>query len=136
MKGSYILLIELKENVNIDIGKLGKIDFNKGFYVYIGSALNSLESRINRHLRSKKNIHWHIDYLLDFAVIINVFYKESLVKEECKISQFFEKKLISINGFGCSDCRCKSHLFYGDYDKIIENIGKLNTKQYHLKENT
>ena len=67
MKGSYLLLIELKDKETIQIGKLGKIDFMKGFYVYIGSAINGLEQRINRHLRKEKKLHWHIDFLLKSA---------------------------------------------------------------------
>ena len=136
MKGSYILLIKLKKSITIKIGKLGELDFKKGFYVYIGSALNGLESRINRHLRHNKNIHWHIDYLLDFTEITNVFYNENSNKEECKISSEFEKRLHFIIGFGSSDCKCKSHLFYGSYNKIISIIKKLKMKQYTLYENT
>ncbi len=136
MKGSYILLLKLKKNITINIGKLGKLDFKKGFYAYVGSALNGLESRINRHLRHKKNIHWHIDYLLDFAEITNVFYNENSVKNECIIANEFEKRLHLIKGFGCSDCKCKSHLFYGSYNEVISIIKKLKMKQYTLYENT
>lgn len=136
MKGSYLLLIELKDKVTIQIGKLGKIDFMKGFYVYVGSAINGLESRINRHLREEKNIHWHIDFLLNSAEIINVFYKENSFKEECKISNEFKKKLQSVKNFGSSDCKCKSHLFYGTYEEIMGIIRKLKMKQYPLNENT
>jgi Uri superfamily endonuclease len=136
MKGSYILLIEVKENCSIDIGKLGKFDFDKGFYVYVGSALNGLESRINRHLRSNKKIHWHIDYLLKYADIVDVFFKENLKKEECRLSSVFEKRLHFLKGFGCSDCKCNSHLFYGSYNEIINIINKLEMKQYTFNENT
>jgi Uri superfamily endonuclease len=136
MKGSYILLIEVKKDRNIKIGKLGKIHFKKGFYAYVGSALNSLESRINRHLRFDKKIHWHIDYLLKYAEIKKVFYKENSKKEECKLSFEFEKRLRFFTGFGCSDCKCKSHLFYGIYEEIISVIKKLDLKQYVLNENT
>ncbi len=136
MKGSYLLLIELKDKETIQIGKLGKIDFMKGFYVYIGSAINGLEPRINRHLRKEKKIHWHIDFLLNSAEIIKVFYRENSFKEECKISNEFKKKLQSIKSFGSSDCNCKSHLFYGTYEEIIRAIQKLKMKQYPLNENT
>lgn len=54
MKGSYILVIQLKEDQKIQIGKLSRIHFSKGLYVYIGSALNGLEQRLNRHLRKGK----------------------------------------------------------------------------------
>lgn len=134
MKGSYVLILKLNENKTINIGKLGKIDLEKGFYIYVGSALNSLEARINRHLRRNKKIHWHIDYLLDFAFITDVFLKEKSFKEECRIAQIFEEKLISIKGFGCSDCRCRSHLFYGNYNEIIGIVKNLNLEKYLLRE--
>ena len=112
MKGSYILLIENKLDQNIMIGKLGNIFFKKGFYIYVGSAMNSLEARINRHKISEKKMHWHIDYLLEKTKILDVYYKESEKKEECVIAKKFSKDFDMVSGFGCSDCSCKSHLFY------------------------
>ena len=136
MKGSYLLLMKLTDKDTIQIGKLGQIDFKKGFYVYIGSAINGLEQRINRHLRDEKKLHWHIDFLLKSSEIINVFYKENSFKEECILSNEFKKKLQSVKSFGCSDCKCKSHLFYGTYKEIMSIIQKLKMKQYPLNENT
>jgi Uri superfamily endonuclease len=136
MKGSYILLIKLDENISIDIGKLGKLDFFKGFYVYIGSALNGLESRINRHLRKNKNIHWHIDYLLNYAKISDIYYFENSVKDECIIANNFEKKLHNVKDFGSSDCTCISHLFYGNFKDIKSIIKKLKLNKYTFDENT
>lgn len=126
MKGSYILLTELDEEKTIQIGKLGYINFKKGFYAYIGSALNGIEQRINRHLRKDKKNHWHIDYLLEYNQIKNIFYTENNFREECNIAKKFERKLISIPDFGCSDCNCKSHLFYGSKDEIINIITSLD----------
>ena len=126
MKGSYILLTELKEEKTIQIGKLGYVNFKKGFYAYIGSALNGLEQRINRHLRTEKKNHWHIDYLLKFSKIKDIFYTENNFKEECNIAKRFEEKLIHTPDFGCSDCSCKSHLFYGPEDEIIYLITSLD----------
>jgi Uri superfamily endonuclease len=54
MKGTYILLIKLLKNQAIAIGKLGNLTFENGYYAYIGSALNGLENRIDRHLKSNK----------------------------------------------------------------------------------
>jgi len=118
MKGSHILQINLSEDKNIIIGSLGNIFFKKGNYYYVGSALNGLEQRINRHLRTEKKLYWHIDYLLQHGSILNVFYKESNKKEECCIAQNFEKKYSMISGFGCSDCKCNSQLFYGSQNEI------------------
>lgn len=112
MKGCYCLIIRLDEDCEIKIGKLGKIYFKKGHYVYVGSAMNSLESRINRHLNEEKKLHWHIDYLLKESEISNVIYNVSTKKVECELSQYLSNKTTSIKGFGCSDCMCESHLYY------------------------
>ncbi len=131
MKGSYVLIIENKKDQNICVGKLGNILFKKGFYAYVGSALNSLEGRINRHKRTDKKFHWHVDYLLDKTEIVEVFYKENNDKEECVIAKSFSK-FDSIKGFGCSDCKCQSHLFYGKYDEIKNCSTSLNLVYFKI----
>jgi len=130
MKGSYILVIELKKDKTIQVGKLGKIHFKKGFYVYVGSALNGLEQRINRHLRKTKKKYWHIDYFLDFADVVDVFYKENKTREECKIAKMLDTQLVSSSGFGCSDCRCNSHLFFGSHTDILQIVDELGGTTY------
>ena len=113
MKGCYCLIINLKNDSSIKIGKkLGKIDFNKGYYVYVGSAMNSLESRINRHLSDEKKLHWHIDYFLRKSEIEKVIFNESTKKIECELSKYISTKSEGIKDFGCSDCDCESHLYY------------------------
>lgn len=114
LKGTYCLLIDLKYDSTINIGKLGRLDFKKGEYVYVGSALNSLESRIKRHLSSDKKLHWHVDYLLahENTGIIYVIYAVNDYKMECKVAQIIAEKGVGVNNFGCSDCKCRSHLFY------------------------
>lgn len=129
MKGSYALLIKLENDKHIQIGKLGNIFFKRGFYIYVGSAINGLEQRINRHLRKDKKIHWHIDYLSKNAKIAGVYYKESNQRNECKIAKSF-LKFKSVNGFGCSDCKCDSHLFYGPKNELIKSVNSLNMKNY------
>jgi len=103
MKGSYILIVEIKNDSIILIGKKGEKRFNKGYYIYVGSALNGLDQRIQRHLRKQKKIHWHIDYLLRHTVVIDVFYKESKVRGECNIAKKLDGQLFSIPGFGCTE---------------------------------
>lgn len=132
MNGSYLLMMELKENKIILVGKSCKIAFNKGFYVYVGSAMNGLEQRIRRHTRKNKKMHWHIDYFLNFAEVIDVFYKENEIKEECIIAKKLEEKLQPIPRFGCSDCNCKSHLFYGTKKEIENFIDILSMNTYHI----
>jgi Uri superfamily endonuclease len=136
MKGCYVLIIELKENKSIQVGKIGNIPFKKGYYAYIGSALNGLEQRINRHLGKDKKIRWHIDYLLLHGEIIDIFYKENDKKEECNLAKKFEEKLFSTHNFGCSDCRCKTHLFSGVLKGILYVVDKANMTQYPLNAKT
>lgn len=86
MKGIYILIIQFNKNVNVTVGKLGKLPFQKGIYAYVGSAQTNLEKRIQRHQRKEKQTFWHIDYLLQSpnSKIVKVFYKTAEKTEECK----------------------------------------------------
>ncbi len=54
MKGVYCLIIKVKTDIIQKIGALGKIKFDKGIYVYVGSAQNNLKKRIKRHLSKNK----------------------------------------------------------------------------------
>lgn len=111
-KGTYILRIRLKNGKKIKFGK-NEIFFKRGYYYYVGSAMgnsNNLKRRIGRHLKDDKKIHWHIDYLLMYGKIDKIYTTNK--KVECDVAEEFLKKFDFIEGFGCSDCKCKSHLFY------------------------
>lgn len=127
MKGCYCLTIHLNNTKTIKVGRLGKINFKKGYYVYVGSAMNSLESRLKRHLSEDKKLHWHIDYLLKKAEITCIIYNENK-KVECELSQFLKTKTDGVKNFGCSDCECESHLYYfknrNDAIESVENAYK------------
>ena len=112
MKGAYVLFIRLDKNREIKIGKLGRLCFHRGYYAYVGSALNGIGPRILRHLSKDKKTHWHIDYLLKKGKIIEIHCFSSYKKEECRIAEKFQRRFPSVAGFGCSDCKCSSHLFY------------------------
>lgn len=110
--GVYLLLIELLDAREIEVGRLGRIEFKIGYYVYVGSGRRGLKKRIERHLRKGKRIHWHIDYLLKFSRVIEAIPIETEKSLECKLAGELGKKLQPIRGFGSSDCKCPSHLFY------------------------
>ena len=113
MKGIYCLIINVKKDITLKIGSLGIINFQKSLYAYIGSAQNNLKKRIERHLSKTKNIRWHIDYLLSNPAvrIEKVLYKETGKQEECRTASLLSETAEGIKGFGCSDCKCYSHLF-------------------------
>ena len=112
MKGSYILLVQLAKEQTIQIGSLLDIYFPSGYYAYVGSAMGGLESRLNRHLKQDKKLHWHIDYLLQKASISDIITCQSIQKVECDIAQAVNHQFNSIPGFGATDCHCRSHLFF------------------------
>ncbi|MGZ7069104.1 MAG: GIY-YIG nuclease family protein [Methanobacterium sp.] len=111
---TYCLLIKLNKKSIIKVGKFGKLNFKKGFYVYVGSALNSIDARIKRHLKNDKKLFWHIDYLLNTSntSVKKVILERSGEKWECDVAGQISKKGIQITNFGSSDCKCDSHLFY------------------------
>lgn len=111
MKGCYILVVNIPEDTAIKVGSLGTLPFQEGYYAYVGSAMNGLEQRIGRHLRKKKAIRWHIDYILQYGTVHCALIKENDLKEECMISNALEKKFQPIRSFGSSDCSCSSHLY-------------------------
>ncbi|MGC9780719.1 MAG: DUF123 domain-containing protein [Candidatus Heimdallarchaeota archaeon] len=56
-KGTYLLFLQVKEDVTVEIGSLGKQTFPKSNYIYVGLALGpgGLEKRLYRHKRKKRN---------------------------------------------------------------------------------
>jgi Uri superfamily endonuclease len=129
IKGVYCLCIENHQSQAIKIGALGNIEFNKGYYVYVGSALNSLNPRLERHLKISKGehntIHWHIDYLLrEETVELNSIYSiETEDHLECIIAEKISQHGETVPKFGCSDCMCVSHLYRVDSFYFLEKMG-------------
>ncbi len=121
MKGSYVLLVELPEEQTITTGSLKAVYFPGGYYAYVGSAMGGFKSRLNRHLKSNKKPHWHIDYLLEKASIVDIILYETKDRAECPIAQALSCRFDSIPGFGSSDCKCRSHLFFAT-DKMKPTI--------------
>jgi Uri superfamily endonuclease len=132
MKGSYILVVFIDREIKLIIGALGKIKFQKGFYLYIGSAMGNsgsatLINRIRRHISppESKRTHWHIDYLLinKYSSVCCVYLIPSYQNLECFIAN--EVLNVSdghIDKFGSSDCHCRSHLLYFKEFKSLKKI--------------
>jgi sugar fermentation stimulation protein A len=113
-RGNYLILLEIPEERAIAIGALGTLTIHPGWYVYTGSAQKNLSRRISRHLRRiRKQRHWHIDYLTPYAETIAALPIMSYRNLECDLARSIRSLSgRAVPGFGCSDCRCGSHLFY------------------------
>lgn len=110
--GCYIFIVRLPAEQTIVIGSKGSMVFSKGYYLYVGSAKNSLSKRLERHQRKRKRFHWHIDYLRTFcephasiAIRTTADLEHELAGAVSAIADW------QVPGFGCSDCSCTSHLF-------------------------
>jgi len=123
VNGGYVLVMELEKGQEISVGSLGRSYFPTGFYAYCGSALAGFKARLNRHLIKNKKPKWHIDYLLNEAEIREIILCQTVKRLECLLSQALGGELTYIPHFGCSDCHCKSHLFFStDKDSLVETI--------------
>ena len=114
-KGTYALIIALASETTIAVGRLGEFTFPRGHYIYVGSAQMGLHARVRRHLRDEKRMRWHIDYLLEHAQVVEVWYTLSEEHVECQWQRAVHgmpDAKIPVHGFGSSDCRCSSHLTY------------------------
>ncbi len=117
VKGTYVLILRLNKDTDIIVGKLGKLMFRAGFYSYIGSALGTGGfKRVTRHFNvanGKSHVRkWHIDYLLPQTDVICAVLLPTDVTLECTVAEKFAEIFTEITGFGCTDCACRSHLFF------------------------
>jgi len=111
--GVYILLLFLPGDRVIEVGSRGRFAFKAGFYAYLGSAMGGLNRRLRRYYHPLKNKRWHIDYLLEEAVLEDAFGLETAQRMECSVSAFLSRHFSApAAGFGSSDCSCSAHLYY------------------------
>lgn len=116
MKGIYVLILRMRESKDIRVGKLGRLHFMRGYYSYVGSARGSGgEKRITRHFNVAHGKNparkWHIDYLLPHSEVICAVFSPTDEDLECVVAGTLSEYSV-IQGFGCSDCLCESHLFF------------------------
>jgi Uri superfamily endonuclease len=115
-KGVYCLIFE-NQACRLEIGKKGELSFPAGFHIYVGSALGPGGlKRVTRHINLSRNKDkkpkWHVDYLhlnLSFRLVSAVCALAS-TRLECELASRIGGD--SVLGFGCTDCKCNSHLFY------------------------
>lgn len=111
MKGVYVLLFSLPEQMIVEVGALGRLTLKGGYYAYVGSAQNGMDSRLRRHVSREKKPHWHIDHLTLRGENFSALAMSGPKSAECEIASRLSRTYKKIPGFGSSDCSCPSHLF-------------------------
>ncbi len=122
--GTYALILTLPESNVIRIGRSGEFRFPAGRYAYLGSAQGpgGLSGRLRRHLRpsEQKQRHWHIDYLMEEALVDQVWWMQGS-RNECNwVDRLIVYGEILHPGFGSSDCQCPGHLFWFADDNRLQ----------------
>ena len=123
MRRRYLLIIKIDECETLKVGSLGKIKFDNGYYVYVGSGgLNTLK-RIKRHFSRKKRLKWHVDYLTIKYHPNKAYIVTDEKVDESTLSNLLKDKYTYIQGFGSSDTKDISHLFgIGEEESCIYKI--------------
>lgn len=110
----YTIYLEVPYEKTIEIGKLGTFYFDRGVYIYVGSAKRNIIARIERHKKIEKKLKWHFDYLRPYGSIIKIITYEN-ISGECDLAEKIRKEVggaLPVRKFGASDCKCFSHLIY------------------------
>jgi len=150
-KGTYVLIASVGQLNRLEIGSLGKFDIVPGFYAYVGSAFGSggLRARVGHHLESTAESRWHIDYLLEVAKPIEVWFTVAGRKLEAAWAQSLKNSTgfrMPIPRFGASDYHRSrvTHLFFSKRQpsfrwfeqQIREDFEEVGVQQYLLAADT
>jgi endonuclease-3 len=125
--GTYTLILSLPAAATLEVGALGRQSLPAGGYAYTGSALGSGGfSRVDRHRRvvaGEHDVrHWHVDYLLGHPpVTVESVVISRGVDVECAVASALPEG--PVEGFGSSDCACRSHLAYdSDPTSLLRSV--------------
>ena len=112
--GTYVLVLQLTHHRTMRVGSLGRIRFARGYYTYVGSARRGMRSRVARHLVREKKKRWHIDWLTTQPGVVPIAVASTMMTGlECRIAAVLSSRADTrVDGFGCSDCGCESHLYH------------------------
>jgi Uri superfamily endonuclease len=127
--GTYALVLQNDADASVQIGRLGVINIVPGYYIYVGSAFGpgGVQARVLRHYRKARSRHWHIDYLREFVTPVGAWYGHDSHNLEHQWAQAFSEMIdmAPVKGFGCSDCKCYSHLFTTPIKPDIEQFSDI-----------
>ncbi len=140
-RGVYTLILFLRGEALVGVGRLGLRRFLSGYYAYTGSGVGSgaagLRHRVSRHLRTDKRNLWHIDFLLAHGCVsvIAVVAAETARNMECEVNRAIGVRAgaeVPVPGFGSSDCGrgCGSHLLFFRERDIVSEVAGLYAEKF------
>jgi sugar fermentation stimulation protein A len=81
--------------------------------------MQHLSARIARHVRKRKKMHWHIDFLRQEVESVVPVPIRSSRRDECEVARAYSKLLApGPSEFGSSDCGCPTHLFFRERNPL------------------
>jgi len=127
-RGIYTLILQLREDTSLKVGRLGILHLKSGYYAYTGSARGSGGfKRICRHLDvlCGRNMtrKWHIDHLLPITSFRCAVASSTDQDLECAVARGIGITREHVPGFGCTDCSCVSHLHFSpEYEDMLDTV--------------
>jgi endonuclease-3 len=124
--GTYVLVFDLATPTSVEVGALGTHELPAGEYAYVGSAFGAGGfGRAERHRRkldeASGTVHWHVDALTTRPeTSFVVAYLLPDVDLECVLARRLPAG--PLDGFGSSDCDCRSHLSSVDGEAVERTI--------------
>jgi Uri superfamily endonuclease len=108
----YVVLTRVPRRSTLEVGSLGPVTLQRGWYAYVGSAARAREARVTRHLAREKPLRWHADYVFQAFPPARAWLVDGATGE-CELAG----ALAALPGaerrprcFGAGDCRCAGHL--------------------------
>ena len=127
--GVYCLVLWLRRPCRVWLPRHGACRFGRGWYVYTGSAKRGLLPRLMRHLRKRKRLYWHVDYLRSVCSVRKIWVWPWTPGGECRTNaavRLLPHAASPLKGFGSSDCRCEAHLVSFPSEPAPPDCGELS----------
>lgn len=113
--GTYVLVVRPPSTGAVRVGRLGTLALDGRWLLYVGSAFGpgGLRARVGRHVGGARAVHWHVDRLLRFAEVVEVWLGPGGGRREepwARALRAAPGAAVPLPGFGASDCGCAGHL--------------------------
>jgi len=132
----YVVATWVPRRLEITVGVLGPVTFERGWHAYVGSARRGRNARVARHFRREKPLRWHADYLFT-AVPPRLAWLVDGPQTECELAGALAAQpgaSRSVRGFGAGDCHCPGHLIRLAMRPSPRTLRELGEKRSDIEE--